>query len=174
MGTAELLANALRLLHYIIVPLIVLPFVLPPGEWLKYSCILCTLIVAAWHDGSGECQATSVEEMLRGSYVPRVEDTKLDYMKLQNTFARPAIDAVLSPIHRKITPHGAHHFLYLLFLISALVSLLRYLAYRNIPLYPSTFLGATYVAALVGFVALWVIGTARRHAMGTAKRHAMG
>ena len=166
METTEFLADTLRFLHYAVCLLVVLPFVLPPGEWLKYSCILCITIVAAWHDGSGECQATSVEEMLRGSYVPPTEDTKLDYMKLRTSLARPTIDAMLSPIHRTITPHGAHHFLYLLFLIGALVSFLRYLVYRNIPLYPSTFLGVTYVTALVGFVALWTIGTAKRHAMG--------
>lgn len=165
MGTTELLADALRFLHYVVSLLIVLPFVLPPGEWLKYSCILCIMTVAAWHDGSGECQATSVEEMLRGSYVPRTEDTKLDYMKLRTSFAQPAIDTMLSPIHRTITPHGAHHFLYLLFLVGALVSLLRYLVYRNIPLYPSTRLGAAYCAALVAFVTLWATGTAKRHAM---------
>ena len=166
MGTTELLADALRVLHYAVGLLILLPFVLPPGEWLKYSCILCIIIVTAWHDGSGECQATSVEEMLRGSYVLRTEDTKLDYMKLRASFARPTIDTVLSPMHRTITPHGAHHFLYLLFLIGALVSLLRYLVYKNISLYPSTRLGAAYCAALVAFVTLWATGTAKRHAIG--------
>lgn len=165
MGTAELFANILRYLHNIVTLLVVLPFVLPPGEWLKYSCILCLMIVAAWHDGSGECQATSIEQMLRGSYLPHVEDTATDQIKLQNTFARPIIDTFLSPIHRKITAHGAHHFLYLLFLVSAIVSLFRYFIYRNIPLCPSTMLGTMYVAAITAFITLWAIGTAKRHAL---------
>ena len=153
-----ILADILHYLHIIIILLLFFPFVLPPGEWLKYVVIITALIITGWHDGIAECDLTALEKRLRGTWRKKTSNDPAP-------FFQPLLNKVLAPFNKHISAENAEHFNYLLFLVILLVSFINYCSFKNISFKPKTALSKKYVGIiyliLIGFFTNIVI----RHIM---------
>ena len=145
----NILADILHYLHIIIIVLVCMPYFLSPGEWLKYVIIILIFIIIGWHDGIAECDLTALEQRLRGTWT-------LNTSGQPAPFFQPLLNKVLAPFNKHISNENAEHFNYLLFLITLLVSFIRYCIFKKISFTPNSWLSKIYVAVLclmlVGFL----------------------
>ena len=126
----EVFADALYVLHIVIVAAVVSPLFLPAGEWLKYPIILVCLILLDWHlpDGDGGCSVTDLESKLRGEWrghnVPKDERPQ---------FMNPFLNMLLRPVGIQLTVPESDALNYLAFVGCLLFGFIRFCAFEKTP-----------------------------------------
>ena len=161
--------------HVGVLIIVLAPYFLPAGDWLKYNVVLTLGILASWHDGAGECQVSSLERRLRGHYMPlRKDNRSATHLELSSPFFAPILRGLLAPFGRTIGPYGAHNLAYLYFIVSCFVSFARLLAWKGFSPYPTDSAGYAYVVLITTMAGMFVFGTMLRkmriHAGSTTER----
>lgn len=150
-----ILADALQMAHILAVILLLLPFVTPPADWMKYIVILCALIIAAWHTGAEECDLAALERRLRGQKMPsKTADP--------SPFFQDLLNAMLRPINRTISPESAFNYNYLLFIVILLVSFGKICTLKGISVWPQSKLGVLYAGLVVMLIMGNILNNATR------------
>ena len=162
-GAHSAFADVVWGVHVGLLVVVLAPYFLPAGDWLKYNVVLTLGILASWHDGAGECQVSSLERRLRGDYMPRrIDHRSATHMELSSPFFAPLVRGLLAPFGRTIGPYGAHNLAYLYFLISCFVSFARLLAWKGVSPYPTGPTGYAYVILIATMAGMFVFGTVLR------------
>lgn len=143
----RLAADLIHLLHYVVVLVILLAFLVPAGEWLKYHIILICAILLDWNDMDGQCAFTALEAKLRGTWKPGGAAEGED---------RPAFwHPLIRKVGVEVTRARAERLNYFLFVLSLLGCFLRYCAYKRIRLNFAGTAGRLYAVAGALMGGLW-------------------
>lgn len=174
-GAHSIFAEVVWVIHVALLVMVLAPYFLPAGDWLKYNVVLTLCIISSWHDGSGECQVSSLEGRLRGDYMPRRTDNRsATHMELSSPFFAPLVRGLLAPFGRTISPYSAHNLAYIYFTLSCFVSFMRLLAWKGLSPYPKGPIGYGYVVLIATMMGMFIFGTVLRkmriHAGSTTER----
>ena len=142
-------AEAIRALHYVLVLSVLLAFMVPAGEWLKYQIVLICALLLDWNDHDGQCAMTALEAKLRGTWTPGGPG---------EGEGRPAFwYPLLRRLGLEVSRTQADRLNYFLFVLSLLVCFLRYCVYKRINLSFTGRAGRAYAGAGVLLGSLWAV-----------------
>ena len=120
------LANIVHIIHILLCTPFFFTFFYKSGPWLIYNLLLIPLIILDWHDDN-QCSITSLEYKLRN------KNNFSSKLRLQSEFFRPFINKILKFFNIQIkTKNTAIKVLYFLFMITWLVSLIKFLKFKGI------------------------------------------
>lgn len=142
------LADILNYLHKVLILVIVSPFLLPPGEWLKYVIILIPCIILTWHDGNSECDLTALEQRLRHAWISDKDKKNVA------PFFQKTLNTCLHPLDRHISQENAYNFNYILFLVSIIVAFVQYCFYKKISFKPNSIIDKAMVSIICSLIIL--------------------
>jgi hypothetical protein len=157
-SVTDIAADVVATLHYLLVGAVLVSFVVPAGEWLKYQIILICCIILDWNDGDAQCALTAIESKLRGTWRPGGaadgDDTP--------AFWHPFVSRVLRRFGVTLSRLQADRLVYFIFVSALLSCFLRFCVYKGIPLRPSGSVGRAYGWAFGLLAALWFVNAAWR------------
>ena len=128
---SHVLADILYYFHLVVLFIILSPYFLPAGDWLKFVIIFISLILMDWQDGDEQCSVTAVEAKLRGTWRPGYRDSE-DAPE----FTRPILNKLVAPFGLYVTKPQGIVINYLLVIGAGLVAFLRFALIKNISLVP--------------------------------------
>ena len=142
-------ADAIHVLHYALVFSVLLTFVIPAGEWLKYQIILICLVLLDWNDHDGQCALTALEAKLRGTWAPSVGARRDE----SPAFWHPMLRRLGLDVNR----YQAERLNYFAFVLSLLIAFIQYCRYKKIQLAFTGRAGRAYAGAAVLLASLWFL-----------------
>jgi hypothetical protein len=120
------LANIVHIIHILLCTPFFFTFFYKSGPWLIYNLLLIPLIILDWHDDN-QCSITSLEYKLRNKY------NYSSKLRIQSEFFRPFINKILFFFNIEIKKRNiAIKVLYFLFMITWLVSFIKFVKYHGI------------------------------------------
>lgn len=147
----HVLADVLYYFHLVVLFVILSPYFLPAGDWLKFVVIFISLILMDWQDGDEQCSVTAVEAKLRGTWRPGYRDDD-DAPE----FTRPLLNKLVAPLGLHVTKPQGLVINYLLVIGSGLVAFIRFALIKNISLVPKD-TASKAVCAIMGLSILCYI-----------------
>lgn len=144
------IANTLQIIHILLLLIMISPYFIPSGEWMKYLLIIICLIKLDWYDGDSQCSITSLEAKFRNKWKPGY------YNEDSPEFFRPLVNKFLKPFNIELNKKQADNLNNTIVIIAIIISFIRYCLYKKLTFIPkdkaSYFM--VYLISFLGFI--WI------------------